>query len=61
MDAVLTLILFLLFLDILLTIIAVCILVYNRIIVFRKTLQQDNLITEIKEYFKKEGIHKIGF
>lgn len=61
MDAVLTLILFLLFLDILLTIIAVFILVYNRIIVFKKTLQQDNLITEIKEYFKKEGIHKIGF
>lgn len=50
-----------LFLIILLLLIILSILVYNRIIVFRKTSQQDKLITEIKEYFKKEGIHKVGF
>lgn len=61
MQAILTLILFMLFIIILLLLIVLSILVYNRIIVFQKTKQQDKLITEIKEYFEKEGIHKIGF
>ena len=61
MDAVLTLILFLLFLNILLTFIAVGILIYNRIIVFQKTKQQDKIITEIKDYFDKQKIRKPGF
>ena len=61
MQAILTLILFMLFICILLHLVEVGILVYNRIIVFQKTKQQDKLITEIKDYFKKEGLHNIGF
>ena len=61
MQAILTLILFMLFISLIGHLIMIGILVYNRIIVFQKTKQQDKLITEIKDYFKKEGIHKIGF
>ena len=60
MEAELTLILFLLFFDILLTFSCLCILVYNKIMVIKLNNQDSQLVTEIKEYFKKEGIRKIG-
>ena len=61
MQAILTLILFMLFLCLIGHLITIGILVYNRIIVFQKTKQANQLVEEIKDYFKKEGIHKIGF
>ena len=61
MDAYLTLIIFLIFINIVLTITAVCILVYNRIIVFRKAEEKNLLVKEIKDYFDKQKIRKPGF
>ena len=61
MEAELTLILFMLFLNILLTIIAVGILIHNKITVMKKVADENLLIKEMKDYFDKQQIRKPGF
>lgn len=61
MNAILVLILFLLFIIIVLNLAIIGILIYNRIIVFRKTKQDSQLVHEIKHYFETQNIRKVGF